>query len=244
MTWSATDPSATRRSADTIANRNSMANPEAKSPSANGSRWMIRSLTSIRRKSNSWDVSRIRSRSRFDRGCARESSALLDLLDKGPSATAINRTRIVWRRPGRRARHVYSRPARPYWPGSSSTFAIQWPETALSNVPRAKKTHFRFATTGQACQRRGEQAKDLLGVDPACGPRRRGRTRSRPTGPAARSASRLGRCPRASRGRCRRGTPTVSRSRRRSWEPGGRPCAGSDRSRRRARSCGSPRSGR
>ncbi len=64
-----------------------------------------------------------------------------------------------------------------------------------------------------------------------------------PWSPATRSATRRGRSRAASRGSPRRGTPTACRSTIRTWAAARRPSAAAARSRRRARSCASARSG-
>jgi hypothetical protein len=60
---------------------------------------------------------------------------------------------------GMDARHVYSRPARAYSPWSSTQFAIQCPQIALSKMPRAHNSHLGLGTIPLASSVSGEQSK-------------------------------------------------------------------------------------
>jgi hypothetical protein len=85
--------------------------------------------------------------------------ALLHLVASGPSKSTTRRTRIVCRMMGMDARHVYSRPARAYSPWSSTQFAIQCPQIALSKMPRAHNSHLGLGTIPLASSVSGEQSK-------------------------------------------------------------------------------------
>jgi len=89
----------------------------------------------------------------------RELLALLHLVASGPSKSTTRRTRIVCRMMGMDARHVYSRPACAYSPGSSTQFAIQCPQSALSKMPRAHNSHLDLGAMPIASSVSGEQSK-------------------------------------------------------------------------------------
>jgi len=85
---------------------------------------------------------------------------------------------------GMDARHVYSRLARTYSSLSSTQFAIQCPQIALSKMPRAKRNHLDLEAMRLASSVSGRQSK--VSRDPA-DPRPRKVFASRPGGYASKS---------------------------------------------------------
>lgn len=77
-------------------------------------------------------------------GMCRYAGRLCLRFDNGPSRATTIRTTSVWIRIEILARQVYSRPARVNSRASKRMFAIQCPQTALSNDPRAQNTQVRL----------------------------------------------------------------------------------------------------